>query len=277
MTRSGSRPTGAKVRIGLNGPFDMQTEEKLRERLHSSDYEVARRWLAEAGEARLLRIAQAAVSKRRNGRPNLIDMVALRRALHLMLTTPNMSRAQAAAQAAEKAELTGRRQSGPYASEKGLRDALREQLGRLSVELTINVAAEAVRHGDKPVGAIFGNPSSEQKLEWLEREVRISHLCRALLPYVDVDVAIVAVEDAFDDMVATLKRDSEVVAPAHTPTLAEPLPERALSFVGSGSWFHLRAALDGLVEPTTSFAVVLAVFFAIADRLNAASKELPTI
>src|SRR4051794_15170358 len=69
----------AKPRIGLDGQgvYD-QTDQVLRESLHPSDYAVARRWLAEADEARFLRIARAASASRKMGRPNLLDMSALR-------------------------------------------------------------------------------------------------------------------------------------------------------------------------------------------------------
>src|SRR5689334_602969 len=85
----GQQARDAKLRIGLDGQgvYD-RTDQALRESLHRADYAVARRWLAEAGEARFLRIARAASASRKMGRPDLLDMGALRRAISIRLTVP---------------------------------------------------------------------------------------------------------------------------------------------------------------------------------------------
>jgi hypothetical protein len=141
----GRQARDAKPRIGLDGQgvYD-QTDQALRESLHRADYAVARRWLAEAGEARFLRIARAASASRKMGRPDLLDMGALRRAISILLTVPGATVDETARQAAREAEQSGERRAGPYASERGLRDALRQHLGRLGFDLVLNVAAEAV-------------------------------------------------------------------------------------------------------------------------------------
>jgi hypothetical protein len=69
----GRQARDAKPRIGLDGQGAYErTDQVLRESLHPSDYAFARRWLAEAGEARFLRIARAASASRKMGRPRAI-------------------------------------------------------------------------------------------------------------------------------------------------------------------------------------------------------------
>ncbi len=88
----GRQARDAKPRIGLDGQGVYgRTDQVLRESLHPSDYAVARRWLAEADEARFLRIARAASASRKMGRPDLLDMGALRCAISILVTSAALS------------------------------------------------------------------------------------------------------------------------------------------------------------------------------------------
>lgn len=267
----GRRARDAKPRIGLDGQGVYgRTDQVLRESLHSADYAVARGWLTEAGEARFLRIARAASASWKMGRPDLLDMGALRCAISILLTIPGATVEEAARRAAREAEQSGQRRAGPYASERGLRDALRQHLGRLRFDLVLNVAAEAVRRGDQlSHPALAGRPSGpETALLPTVRDTAVAHLCRALEGRVPDDLLVFSVEDAFDEMVAQLNRGPAPPRGPHVPTLAEPLPPRELQAVKDGTAAHLQAALDGLVDPSMPLGAVLDAFDTAVVRLN---------
>lgn len=267
----GRQARDAKPRIGLDGQGVYErTDQVLRESLHPSDYEVARRWLVEADEARFLRIARAASASRKMGRPDLLDMGALRKAVSILLTEPEATVEEAARQAAREAEQSGERRAGPYASERGLRDALRQHLGRLRFDLVLNAAAEAVRRGDRlsHPALVERSPGPETALLATARDTAITHLCRALEGRVPDDLLVFSVEDAFDEMVAQLNHGPAPPRGAHVPTLAEPLPPRGLQAVKDGTAAHLRAALDGLVDPLMPLGAVLDAFDVAVARLN---------
>jgi hypothetical protein len=203
------------------------------------------------------------------GRPDLLDMGALRRAISILLTVPGATVDEAARQAAREAEQSGERRAGPYASERGLRDALRQHLGRKGFDLVLNVAAEAVRRGDRlSRPALVEPPAGPETALATARDTAVAHLCRALEGRVPDDLLVLSVEDAFDEMVAQLNHGPAPPRGAHIPTLAEPLPPRELQAVRDGTAVHLRAALDGLVDPSMPLGAVLDAFDAAVARLN---------
>lgn len=267
----GRQARDAKPRIGLDGQGVYgRTDQVLRKSLHPSDYAVARRWLAEADEARFLRIARAASASREMGRPDLLDMGALRCAISILVTVPGATVEEAARRAAWEAEQSGKRRAGPYASERGLRDALRQHLGRLRFDLFLNVAAEADRRGDR-----LSHPALAERPFGLEtallptvRDTAVTNLCRALEGRVPDDLLVFSVEDAFDEMVAQLDRGPAPPRDPHVPTLAEPLPPRELQAVKDGTAAHLQAALDGLVDPSMPLGAILDAFDAAVAWLN---------
>ena len=265
-----SNPPAKSVarRIGLDGYQDNPIAERLRSRLHQTDLDPALELIERKGEPSFLRIVEAAHTRRERSRPNLVDMNALKRAMYLYLTVPDIARAEAARRAAREAELSGMRGAGPYASEKGLRDALRCQFARVKFPLWIRVSADVVRNGDRLCrGAHLQKPLDSRAATRLAEEQAATHFCRALAGRVPEDLLMDEVLAAFEGMVASLNQPKAPAA-LHAPTLAAPLPTRELRAVEDGSAMHLRAALRDQVDPSLPLGAVLDAFDAAVAWLN---------